>query len=82
MTEWLSFGGGLDEVKVTLHYLDRTLGPFPVYVVCDGANESYKKLARRNYQRFLKRNWHSFLADISKAVGGKSLVKGCNCWQS
>jgi hypothetical protein len=79
--EWLSYGGGLDEVQVTLHYPDRTLGPFPIYVVCDGANERYKKSAQRNYQRFLKRNWHSFLADISKAVGGKSLVKGCNCWQ-
>ncbi len=80
--EWLSFGGGLDEIQVTIRSPEGQIGPFPVYVVCDGAKESYKKSARRHYQRLLKPVWHRFIADISKAVGSKSFLKGCDCWQS
>ena len=79
--EWLSAGIGLDEIQVTIRSPDEQIGPFPVYVVCDHAKEGYKKAAKINYQRFLKPNWQRFLADISKALGGATFLKGCYCWQ-
>ena len=81
--EWLSAGIGLDEVQVTLYDADGKVGPLPIYVVCDHAREENKRSARQNYSspRFLKPVWLRFLADVSKTVGGKSILEGCNCWQ-
>lgn len=83
MMDWRSYiGPGLDEIQVTIPSLGSQIGTIPVYVVCDHAKESYKEAAKRDYQRYLKPNWQRFLADASKAVGSKSFLKGCYCWQS
>lgn len=79
---WLSYGLGLQEIQVTLKYPERQIGPFPVYVVCDGSKKKYKESARRNYQNFLKPNWRRFIDDVVSAIGSKSILKGCNSWQS
>ena len=79
--EWVSAGMGLDEVQVTLYDADRKVGPLPIYTVCDHAKEEYKRSARQNYARFLKPVWLRFLAEVSKTVGGKSILEGCDCWQ-
>jgi hypothetical protein len=81
--EWLSAGIGLDEVQVTLYDADGKVGPLPIYIVCDHARAEYKRSARQNYPgpRFLKPVWLRFLAEVSKTVGGKSILEGCNCWQ-
>ena len=81
LMEWLSAGIGLDEVQVTLYNADGKAGPFPVYIVCDHAKEEYKNSAKRIYQRSLKPVWQQFLAEVSKTVGGKSILEGCDCWQ-
>jgi len=81
LMEWLSAGIGLDEVQVTLYNPDGKVGPFPIYIVCDHAKEEYKNSARRIYQRSLKPAWQRFLAEVSKTVGGKSILEGCDCWQ-
>jgi hypothetical protein len=79
--EWVSAGMGLDEVQVTLYDADGKVGPLPIYTVCDHAREEYKRSARQNYPRFLKPVWLRFLAEVSKTVGGKSILEGCDCWQ-
>lgn len=81
LMEWLSAGIGLDEVQVTLYDAGVNVGPLPIYIVCDHAKEEYKKKAREIYQRSLKPNWQRFLAEVSKTVGGKSILEGCDCWQ-
>jgi hypothetical protein len=81
LMEWLSAGIGLDEVQVTFYNADGKAGPFPVYIVCDHAKEEYKNSAKRIYQSSLKPVWQQFLAEISKTVGGKSILEGCDCWQ-
>ena len=78
---WLGAGFGLNEIKVTIRSPDDRAGPFPVYVVCDGAKERYKKFARRHYQEYLKPNRLRFLADVSKAAGAKSIIKGLDGWR-
>ncbi|HSS18751.1 MAG TPA: hypothetical protein VLL54_01505 [Pyrinomonadaceae bacterium] len=81
LMEWLSAGIGLDEVQVTLNDADNKAGPFPVYIVCDHAKKEYKSSAGEIYQRNLKPAWQRFLVDLSKAIGGKSILEGCDCWQ-
>lgn len=78
---WLSYGLGLQEIQVTLKYPERQVGPFPVYIVCDGAKDKYKESAKRNYKRYLRPNWHRFLKDVVSIIGGKSILKGCKAWQ-
>lgn len=82
MMDWLSAAIGLEEIQVTIPSLDDRIGTFPVYIVCDRAKESFKKSAKRNYQRYLRTDWRSFLADVSKVVGVKSFLKGCDCWRN
>jgi hypothetical protein len=79
---WLSYGLGLQEIQVTMKYPDLSTGPFPVYILCDGAKKKYKEFAKRNYKSSLRPNWHRFLNDVVSVVGGKSILKGCNAWQS
>jgi hypothetical protein len=81
IADWLSFGLGLDEIKVTMASPDGQVGPFPVYVVCDHANDRNKESAKRSYPRYLKPEWQRFISDVSKAVGSKNFLKGCYCWQ-
>lgn len=78
---WLSGGTGLDEIQVTLSTPEGQSGPFPVYTICDGASEQNKKLAKKSYPNHVKPNWQKFIADVSKTVGSKSFLKGCDCWR-
>jgi hypothetical protein len=79
LMEWVSAGIGLDEVQVILYDADGKVGPFPVYILCDHAKEKYKNSARQNYR--VLNVWQKFLAEVSKTVGGKSILEGCECWQ-
>jgi hypothetical protein len=81
MVGYLSYGLGLQEIQVTVKYPERQVGPLPLYVVCDGSKDKYKESARRNYKSYLRPNWQRFLSDVASAIGGKSLLKGCNSWQ-
>jgi hypothetical protein len=79
--DWLSAGIGLLEVKVTLHHQEQQV-LFPVYILCDAERKAVKAWAKRTYKGVLKRNWQRFLDEVVSAVGGKSVLKGCNCRQS
>lgn len=77
---WLSYGAGLVEVQVTLHYPERQTEVFPVYIVCERAKKIDKDQAKRYHQRSLKRNWQRFLKDVVSAADSKSILKNCKCW--
>jgi hypothetical protein len=77
--EWLGFGGGLIEVKITLREGERRTGPFPVYIVCERARQSTRDHAKRVYQGVLKRNWQRFLTDVVSTTDSKSILKDCKC---
>lgn len=68
----------LQAVEMTRRYGGHVGGSI-LYSACENPTEGQKEWLKRNSLEYIKPKWRRFLSEVTEALGGKNILKGCKC---